>query len=627
MSDFNVNTIFAAVDRVSKSFNKQSKSAVLFGDKTARAFNKASRSGNKFGGVLKGVLGANLISKGFGSVVRGVRNVVNEFIDFDDAIVSASAKFKGLNLTTREGRATLEELRVTARKVGETTQFTSAQAASGLDFLALAGFNAQQAMVTLPGTVNLATVANIDLARSTDIATDALGAFNLKVDDTDQLQKNFTRLNDVMALTMSRTNTNIEDMFEAIKKGAPSFTSAGQSVESFNALLGIMANSGVKGSEAGTQLRNMLSRLAAPSGEASRIIKDLNVNIADSEGNFRDVVDIISDFETNMKGMGEVAKTAALATVFGLRGITGQTILLTDGAEAIRAFRDELIDAGGTAKKMAEIIRNSLGNRLKALKSASIELGFKILEAFDKRGRKGIDALTAAVRNFNPQPVIQFVESAIRLFTLLFKAIKPILPFFDKIVKGLIAVKIAMIAVNIVMLANPVSWVIALVALLTFTLVSLALEWDSVVSLFNSTIKSIGNWFKNLWDELKLAVIFVFKPILEVLSAIGKFVGFDTSFLDATLVGVKQIKREIQATYNLRNNPALQRRTFIESQGGLRSSRGGNVVAPNLTEIESRQQIGFKGQLNIAGAPQGSTVSSRTVGGPDIDISLSGVNP
>ena len=139
----------------------------------------------------------------------------------------------------------------------------------------MAGFNAEQAMKMLPGITSLATVANVDLARATDIASDALGAFNLMTNDTVQLQKNLNRVNDVSAKTTTMFNTDLNALFESVKAGASTFTAAGQSMESFNALVGVMSNAGVKGSESGTSLRNVMLRLADPTKETADVLKKI----------------------------------------------------------------------------------------------------------------------------------------------------------------------------------------------------------------------------------------------------------------------------------------------------------------------------------------------------------------
>jgi TP901 family phage tail tape measure protein len=397
MPTYTVSTAFKGIDGISGVFTKASKKASMFGS------------------IVKGNLVSGAISKGIGIAAQGVRVATTEFIAFDDAITAASAKFQDLTPDT------LEALKLEARKVGAETKFSATEAGQGLDFLAMAGFNAQQSMKILAPTAKLATVANVDLARSTDIASDALGAFGLMTKDSTKLQKNFIMMNDSMAATMTRSNTGIEDMFESIKKGAPAFTAAGQSMNTFNSLVGIMANSGIKGSESGTALRNVMLRLAGPTGEASKVLTRLGIKTQDQSGNFRDIVDILADFETGLKGMGTAQRTAALSTVFGARSVTGINILLQEGTENIRKFREGLINSGGAANEMAAIMERSLGNRLKALRSALLEVGFKMLDTFAGKGKTGIENFTNAIRGMDVQPLINTLKLLFGILKVLVK--------------------------------------------------------------------------------------------------------------------------------------------------------------------------------------------------------------
>lgn len=408
---FAVETIFKSRDKQSANFNKMGKNAKRFGETTSKAFKKASSSAKRFNGITRGILQAGAIQKSLAGVSRGLASVTTDFLDFDNAITGASAKFKGLDLATKAGQKTLQDLRKTARLVGRDTEFNAAQAAGGLDFLALAGFNAQQAMKLLPGVANLATVAGLDLATATDIASDSLGAFGLMTSNTAQLQKNFTRIQDVMAKTTATSNTNLVDLFESIKKGAPAFTAAGQSLESFSALAGSMANSGVKGAESGTQLRNVMLRLAKPTKQSADLMSRLGVRTQDANGDFRDVIDILADFEKGLKGMGTQQKSAALATVFGARSVTGINILLKDGTKQLRSYRQSLIDSQGASEKMARIMRSSLINRLKSLGSALTEVGFQFFDAFADKGANAIEKLTGIVRKINLKPITDGIKT------------------------------------------------------------------------------------------------------------------------------------------------------------------------------------------------------------------------
>lgn len=607
MPDFAVSTAFTSQDRVSSAFRKMGKNADRFGKSAKSSFQKASRAGSRFRDIVKGILAASALRRGFGLLGMGLRTASTEFIAFDDAATSAVAKFSEIDLATKRGQAAFLRIKTAAREMGAATEFTAAQSAEALDFLALAGFNAEQAIASLPGTVDLATAANADLARSTDIVSDSLGAFGLMTKDSVQLQTNLARVTDVMAKTMTSTNTDIEDLFEAIKKGAPVFTAAGQSMESFNALLGIMANSGIKGAEAGTSLKNMMLRLGNPVSEARKVLSKYNVEVADSQGNFRDVVDIMLDFEKSLKSVGTQQKTAALSTVFGTRAVTGFSVLLKEGTTSLRNFRKDLINSSGATKKMADIMRKSLGKRLAALKSSAIELGFKFLEAFDGKGRKGIKSITEAIRNFDMQPVIAAAKSAFKTFSNLLSLLRKYWPEIKIIVAGFIAFKIALGAVlavagvikffttligvikilggvwaflNAIILANPIVFVVASVTALIAGLV------------FLQTKFKIFNW---LFDKLM--------AINDVM------LGFQDKIVNFFSFG-----KSSGASGEFGSNPKpLPPRP---------------IISPNREEMElRRQEVNFKGQLNIAGAPPGSTFEGNTTGAPPIDVAMLGANP
>lgn len=583
MPDFAVSTIFKAKDGVSVVFGKMGKQAGFFGDDADKAFRKASRSGSRFGDIIKGILVTDVIKSGLRALRDGLRAVTSEFIDYDAAIVSASAKFKGLNLNTQEGIDTFNALKKTARDVGASTEFSATQAAGGLEFLAMAGFDAKQSIAALPGVVDLATASNVDLARATDIASDSLGAFGLTTKDTAKLTANLARVNDVFAKTTTTANTNMEQLFEAVQKGAPQFTASGQSIETFSALIGVMANSGVKGGEAGTVLRNVMLRLASPTKEAAKIMKDLGVNVKDKvTGNFRDVIDILADFEKGLKGMGDVQRSAALSTTFGARAVSGINLLLQEGTDGLRTYRGELENSAGASKTMAEVIRQSIGNQLKGLNSALIELGFQFFDTFKNQIGPAISSLTEFIRGINiPAMIASFnslldtlrpfrgiilgIAAAFVTYNAVFIAfalaskIKTFLAF----AAALRAVGVAQGLLNIIMAANPILLVAAAVGLLVAGLVLLYDNWDAVVKAFKSGF--------------------------GIFDAVANFFGDDDV----------EVKKTVDITTR---------------------------QAPNAANVAA-QQVQFNGQLNIAGAPEGSTVSGETTGAPPVRMELAGANP
>lgn len=633
MADFAISTMFTAGDRVTRTLGKMIKASTKFGDKTSRAFNKASKSGSRFQSIVSGILSARAIAGGFRLVARELGEMTTGFISFDDAITAAAAKFKDIDVTSENITESMDALRKAARKTGAETEFTATQAGKGLDFFALAGFKADQAMTLLTPTVNLATVAEIDLARASDIASDALGAFGLMTDDTSQLQKNFIRLTDVMTLTMTRSNTTIEDMFEAMKKGAPLLNIAGQSLETFNALLGSVAGNTLKASEAGTQFRNMVLRLVDSTPEAMKELKKYNIQTLDSKGNFRDMIDIFADVEKGLEGVASGEKLAALKRIFGIRSITAASILLQRGTKSVRDFKTQLLEGAGATEIMALFMRTSLGNSLKAVKSALTEIAFRVFDVFRERGRTAIQSFTEAIREVDLSKVIAFLETlwgnvknladafepvvttllpiAGTLFSALTETLKILKPILPALAVGWLTYKIAMIAatvaqtlLNVAMTANPIGLLIAGIGLLIAAGVALYQNWDTIKATLSSTWRFIKDQFNTLIRFMVDKFAWVARAALVTAKAVASVLGVNTDAIDAMLAGIDEIQLKV--------NRALP------------------TEAPNAADIEARERLfRLTGQINIAGAPPGSTVETSQFGGTKIDMLLlqAGLNP
>ena len=464
-SKFSLEAILSLTDKMTTPFLSSTQKILNSNKRLVNSFKKVNNGINKaIGFAGKQLKRAAMI--GIFTLTAAVGVAATEFVHLDDSITAAGAKFIDIDSTASDFRQNLKQLSSAAREVASVTEFAATDASGALDKFAMAGFRSDQAMALLMGTTNLATAAGTDLTTAVDIATDSLGAFNLMTDDAAQLQKNLARVSDIMAKTTVTANTDLNMMFESIKKGGPAFVSAGQSVESFAALVGTLANSGIKAEESGTQLRNMMLRLSKPTGEADKVLKLLGVNIQDQAGNFRDVVDIIADFEKGLKGMGSAQKTAALTTVFGTRSVTGMNILLGEGSQKLREYRGELTNSKDAALNMAEAMRGSLGNRIKVLKSGLLELGLQFIEAFEINGRNALDLLIEKVQEFDIAPVVEGARNMYNIMKNIFTFISENLGTIKALAIGLASAKVAMIGFNIVMNANPIMLIVTAIGLL-----------------------------------------------------------------------------------------------------------------------------------------------------------------
>ncbi len=536
-SRFSIEAVFKAIDKISAPVSKIQNRVGKFTRGAQARFEKLNRTADKFGQKLK--KGAVIATGALLLTTTAMADVITTGAGFEQTIVNAAAKFPG---AIRKGTDAFEQLEKAARETGATTEFTASQSAEALNFLAMAGFNAQSAVAALPGVVDLATAAQVDLATATDIASDSLGAFGLATKDPIKLGENLARINDVIAKTATSANTTVEDMFEAIKEGAPVATTAGAEIETFSALVGELANSGIKGSRAGTTLKNMFLSLSAPTAEAQSALKRLGVQTVDSNGDLIDVIKILGNLNKSLDGLGTAERSGVLKGIFGKIPIAGVNVLLDSGSKKLDEYRKQLEGASGASSEMASVMRDTVKGRLNALKSA-IE-GVKISIFSMNKGPLAdvIDRMTDWVRaneDLIASEIGGFLADLIENFDEIVSTIKKV-----TIVLGvLIGLKTAlstfigvMTAVNLVMAANPVGIVVLGVMALIAALVALVTHWDDVKDAAAATAAAFGAVFSAMFDTvagifqaiegMMLKVAEFFAPVDALVAKIGGVFGF-----------------------------------------------------------------------------------------------------
>lgn len=521
MSKYSVESVFSATDRMTGPLSKMQNRVAKFGRSVESGVGKLNKG---LAATNQKLNSAATIFGATGVVAAGAfGKVIQIGAQFEQKVTNAVAKFPG---EIQKGSAEFRALEDAARKTGATTEFSASQAADALDFLAMAGFDAKQAVAALPGVVDLATASGLDLATATDIASDALGAFNLQTKDANQLSKNLSRVNDVLAKTSTSANTTVEALFEAMKDGAPVATAAGASIETFAALAGTLANSGIKASKAGTTLKNIFLSLSAPTAGAQKIFKRLGIATKDSEGNVRDVTDVFGDLSEALKPLGEADQLAAIEGIFGKIPIAGVNVLLQTGSEKLKAYRKQLEDAGGSAGNMAGIMRNTVQGSINSLKSAVEGVTISLFKQSEGGIKSSIDRMTEWVRaneeliaqnvgGFiskiidNLDTIIIVAKNAVAAF-LLFKAVTITMQAFAATMtlvnggiaafnaitaimpKVLAAARTGMLLLNLAFAANPVGLIVTGIGLLIAAGAALIVAWDPV-----------KEFFVDLWEKLK----------------------------------------------------------------------------------------------------------------------------
>lgn len=367
-------------------------------DKYKIGVSSLGRSLSRTGAILKGVLGGNILYAGMNRARMEVAEMVTQYRDFDHMTTAAAARFGDTYDKGTEGYRQLEEA---ARRVGANTEHFSATAAGGLNYMAMAGFSASESISMLGDIANFSTAATLDFATSADYASDALGAFGKNTGTAEQKAANFRDIMDQAAKATNTANFDLNMWFESIRESAPSWSNANQKMSTLNSTLGILANSGKKGATSGYMLRNVMNKLANPTGRAAKLMKKYKIEVADSKGNFLDFADILASVEKGFTGVSQVQRASAIETIFGQRAVAGMNILLAEGSNSLRQYAMDIENSSGSAEKLANKMRGSLQNRIAKIKSGITELGFAFFESFGPDIESGIKNVSAWLKKAN----------------------------------------------------------------------------------------------------------------------------------------------------------------------------------------------------------------------------------
>ncbi|WP_430489646.1 phage tail tape measure protein [Salmonella enterica] len=268
-------------------------------------------------------------------------------------------------------------LREQAKKLGSETQFTSSDAASGQAFLAMAGFTPQAIQAALPGVLNMALAGGMDLGQSADISSNILSQFHLDPKEMD-------RVSDVLTAAFTRTNTDLNSIGEAMKYAGTGMAGLGVSVEQTTAMIGVMANVGLRGSIAGTGLQTTFSRLAAPTGKARDALKELGVTVADATGKMRPAEAVLADIYKSVKKYGQTDQLSFFKDIAGEEAAKSfQALVQSAGSGELQKLLAELKGAKGEATDVAKKMADNLDGDLKNLDSAWEGFRIQIEELLD----------------------------------------------------------------------------------------------------------------------------------------------------------------------------------------------------------------------------------------------------
>lgn len=330
----------------------------------------------------------------FAGMGIGASDVLNTFNGFEEGM-------SGVRALTSATDSEFLLLRETAKSLGASTSFSATQAAEGMQNLASAGFSVSEIVDAMPGMLDLAASSGEDLAVASDIAATTLRGFGLEAGAASHVA-------DVLAETAARTNASVYDTGEAMKYIAPIANVMGLSLEEVAASIGLLSDSGIKGSQAGTTLRGALTRLAKPTEDMLEVMNGLNLSFYDSNGKMKSISSIVGMLKTNMAGLTDAEQQNALVTLFGQEALSGMMVLMEAGPEKIAELTESLQDCEGAASEMSKVRLDNLAGDIEELSGAMETMQLDVMEKLNPILRSAVQWLTGKM------PAVQTaIENAI----------------------------------------------------------------------------------------------------------------------------------------------------------------------------------------------------------------------
>ncbi|HDR1847014.1 TPA: phage tail tape measure protein [Pasteurella multocida] len=284
---------------------------------------------------------------------------------------------------------TIKALRDQAINLGATTAFSSSEVADAQGYLAMAGFTPEQIQASLKSVLNTALASGIDLARVSDVASDISSGFKIPASE-------MGRVADVLTLTFTTSNTSLETLYETMKEGGPIMTSLGQSFESSAAMAGLLGNVGIKGSSAGTALKNIGLNMIN-----NKQLKQLGVQVQDAKGNMRQIPEILADIKKKTDKMGTAQRSNVIKNIFGKIPVAAAMELISQADGALQNYENSIKNASGTVDKVSQTMADNLSGDIKSLLSAKEALGISIFDQNNTLLRGFTASLTEMLRGMN----------------------------------------------------------------------------------------------------------------------------------------------------------------------------------------------------------------------------------
>lgn len=311
-------------------------------------------------------------------------------MQFDASMSNVYGLMSSLNLS----QAQMDALRDTAREMGATTKFSASEAADAMGYMALAGWDDAQVIAGIPGVLNLAAAANMDLAKASDIVTDTMTPFGMAAERAGEAA-------DVFAYAQANSNTTVEALGEAMKYAAPTADAFGMTLQDTAAAMGVLANAGIKGSQGGTTLNAMLRDMKNNAKNGAIAIGKTKVALTNADGSYRSYAAIIRDIDKATSSMTASQRDAALGAIFGDESLKGILATLKQGPDALDAMTEGMYACGGAAEDMAATMGDNLKGDLAILESGAQDMAIALSDWLMPAARGVVQGVTDLIGRFN----------------------------------------------------------------------------------------------------------------------------------------------------------------------------------------------------------------------------------
>lgn len=390
---------------MSMGMNISAGTIMAYMDLDMSSFNNAlDMAGEQLSGFASGGVAGALGSIGAAAETAGralTMHITGKLLDVGQAALQVGMNFDasmsnvyGLMSSLNLSQAQMDALRDTAREMGATTKFSASEAADAMGYMALAGWDDAQVIAGIPGVLNLAAAANMDLAKASDIVTDTMTPFGMAAERAGEAA-------DVFAYAQANSNTTVEGLGEAMKYAAPTADAFGMTLQDTAAAMGVLANAGIKGSQGGTTLNAMLRDMKNNAKNGAIAIGKTKVALTNADGSYRSYAAIIRDIDKATSSMTASQRDAALGAIFGDESLKGILATLKQGPDALDAMTEGMYACGGAAADMAATMGDNLKGDLAILESGAQDMAIALSDWLMPAARGVVQGVTDLLGKFN----------------------------------------------------------------------------------------------------------------------------------------------------------------------------------------------------------------------------------